>query len=345
MTWQTDRDPEKLRGWLALLGFVVVCALTLLYLVRRSSRDVLDLDPAAEAALGTRLMARLEELLPRAAAPAAEHLVRKTGRELANRSPHGGLPIHFVVLNAVEINAFALPGGYVCVNRGLIEAVEDEEELAGVLAHEIVHVERRHAAEALRRASFLEAFFKQLGGPEAAPETGGAQVIALGMFLNFSHAQEEQADRGGVELLHASGHDPRGLIRFFRRIATLQKGGSSGLGEFFDPHGRPDLRIRWVHEEMERLGAKPLVIPPFSNLEAAQAELRAQSPPPLFDPQALARAFEEEVKTGTGSESPTNKFGSTEFMEIRCLSPFCRSGPSLRPSPQEESGGEGGSLF
>lgn len=312
MAWQTQPDPERVRGWAALGGFALLCALTIGFLVLRSSRDVLDLKPAAELALGRGLVARLEQFVPPIEAPAVRRLVEATGATLVRSSERPDLEYRFRVFDVADINAFALPGGFICINRGLIEAVADEQELAGVLAHEIVHVERRHAVQALRRATFFESLFNQLGGQEGAAAAGGAQVFALGMLLSFSSGQEEEADRRGAELMHLSGHDPRGLIRFFQRVAALQRAGGSGLGEFFDPHGRPEERIRWVHEEMERLGTGPVVIPSFSELGAAQSQLRALPPPPLFNAQAIALAFEEELKKHRdGSPSPSGPAGPT----------------------------------
>jgi Zn-dependent protease with chaperone function len=172
------------------------------------------------------------------------------------------IPLHVTVLNSKEINAFALPGGYLFVERGLLEAADDESELAGVLAHEIAHDTARHAHKLLKRATIASIFF-QAAQIAAVVLTGGVSTIGmvyalqygffgLGLVLNLkllgvSRAYELEADQLGIQYAWNAGYDPNGFIRFFDKMATTM-GYVNGVS-WFRTH--PPFYQRMVDAERE----------------------------------------------------------------------------------------------
>jgi predicted Zn-dependent protease len=174
--------------------------------------------------------------------PQLRAYVESLGRLLAQTSELPNLDWHFTVLDTPVVNAFALPGGYVYVTRGLLALADNEAELAGVLAHEIGHVTARHSAErygqsVLGSAAALGGSAAALGvgvllGSQAAAEaTSGAAQLAV---LSYSRDQEFEADTLGVRYLARTGHDPEAMATFLRRLlghsryeAELSSGRSS----------------------------------------------------------------------------------------------------------------------
>ena len=172
------------------------------------------------------------------------------------------VPLKVTVLDSKEINAFALPGGYLFIERGLLEAADDEAEIAGVLAHELSHVVGRHGHKLMLRAEIAN-IFMQGAQIAAIIFTGGAAGIGtyyaiqygyygLGFLLNLnllgvSRDFELQADQLGVQYTWASGYDPTGFIRFFDKMATTQ-GYVEGASWFYD---HPPFYERMVEARRE----------------------------------------------------------------------------------------------
>lgn len=172
------------------------------------------------------------------------------------------VPLHVTVLNSKEINAFALPGGFLFIERGLLEQADDESELAGVIGHEISHVVARHGHKLMKRATITNIFF-QAAQIAAVLLTGGAASIGtyyalqygfygLGLVLDLnllgvSRDFELQADQLGIQYCWNSGYDPTGFIRFFDKMATTQ-GYVEGASWFYD---HPPFYERMVDAERE----------------------------------------------------------------------------------------------
>src|SRR5688500_11396254 len=137
----------------------------------------------------------------------------------------------FDVVNARDINAFALPGGPMYVNRGMIEAAKNEGEMAGVMAHEISHVALRHATAQQTKVNNplnqILGIGAILGGAILAGEAGAqaGQVAAAGYFLRYSRDYETQADILGSKIMANAGYDPRDLANMFRTIEGQSGGG------------------------------------------------------------------------------------------------------------------------
>lgn len=148
--------------------------------------------------------------------------VDNIGSRIAVYSDRDEIEYEFYVLRTFEINAFAAPGGFIFVTRGLLNEMEHEAELAGVLAHEVGHVAARHHAKRkqLQFASLLASLAVASQGGARAAQGGlmAGQVVQLG----YSRSQERQADRLGLEYSARAGYDPRGLIKFLRTLSDIQ---------------------------------------------------------------------------------------------------------------------------
>jgi hypothetical protein len=203
--------------------------------------------------------------------PAIKDYVSKLAQRVAKHSDLR-VPLHITLLNSKEINAFALPGGYLFIQRGLLEAVEDESQLAGVIAHEIAHVTGRHGHKLMKRATFASLIY-QAAQLAAVILTGGAASIGayyalqygfygLGLVLSLdmlgvSREFELESDVLGIQYAWNAGFDPDGFIRFFDKMAT-KEGYVSGLS-WFRTH--PTFYERMVHSKREIM-----FLPPKSGL-------------------------------------------------------------------------------
>jgi predicted Zn-dependent protease len=187
--------------------------------------------------------------------------VQRLGERVAAAAPGYKFPYKFVVVASPEINAFALPGGYVFINEGAIEAARTEGELAGVLAHEIAHVSLRHGTTQASRAYLARTALSVINTVAAvgqgdfwrlAAVVGGAR--ANGFFLRSNRAAELQADAEGARLLAESGFDPRDLANFFERLDERE-------GEREDSaasdHPDPASRVEAIGKVVTALGRMP----------------------------------------------------------------------------------------
>jgi beta-barrel assembly-enhancing protease len=187
-----------------------------------------------------------------------DNYVNDLGRKLAAKATGERYPYHFAVVNDRAINAFALPGGPIYINRGVIEAADNESQLAGVLAHEIAHVALRHGTNQASKASAAQVPLAILGGMLGADSTKaavaqlGASFALNSVLLKYSRAAESQADILGTQILFDAGYDPRAMAQFFEKIEAEQKG--SGPVEFFSNHPSPENRIERVNQEVSALG-------------------------------------------------------------------------------------------
>ena len=218
--------------------------------------------PQDDINLGKRAATDAEKLLPPCNAPKVDAYLTQLGTRLAQKLPTGGVqyPFEFHCVNDKAINAFALPGGYVFVNRGAIEAADNEAQLAGVIAHELSHVALRHGTNQATKAMLAETGLG-IFGAVFGDTTGGALLTQLGSFtaggvlLRYSRTAESQADVMGTQVLYDAGYDPRALAQFFEKLEAETKG--KNPPEFFSDHPNPEHRVGRVDEEVEKLGGVP----------------------------------------------------------------------------------------
>ncbi len=232
--------------------------------------------------------------------------VERVGERLVDAIPaefrQPAFDYRFQVVNARDINAFALPGGPMYVNRGMIEAAKNEGEMAGVMAHEISHVALRHAtAQQTKLNSPLNQILgigAVLGGAILGGGTGAqiGQMIAAGSFLRYSRDYETQADILGARIMADAGYDPRDLANMFRTIAG--EGGGRGP-EWLSSHPDPGNRFQKINQEAQYLNVSPNPIKVTQEFSRTQERLRAL-------PRARSMAeIEKDVKSGSTTSNPT----------------------------------------
>src|SRR6266481_5483521 len=218
--------------------------------------------PQDDVNLGKRAAADAEKQLPSCNAPRVDAYLTQLGTRLAQKLPTGGVqyPFEFHCVNDKAINAFALPGGYVFVNRGAIEAADNEGQLAGIMAHELSHVALRHGTNQATKAMLAETGLG-IFGAVFGDSAGGALLTQLGSFtaggvlLRYSRTAESQAVVMGTQVLYDAGHDPRAMAQCFEKLEAETKG--KNPPEFFSDHPNPEHRVERVDEEVEKLGGAP----------------------------------------------------------------------------------------
>ncbi len=210
--------------------------------------------------LGRQAAAEAEQQFPLLRDGEVQSYVERVGNRLVANIPaefrHPGFQYYFRVINARDINAFALPGGPMYVNRGMIQAARREGEMAGVMAHEISHVALRHGtAQATKGqkygtlAGILGIAGQVIGGPAGA----AAQIAGQGVgvyFLKFSREYETEADILGAQILARAGYDPRDLAAMFQ---TIERQGGGSSGGFLSSHPSPQNRYARINQEAQYL--------------------------------------------------------------------------------------------
>ena len=193
--------------------------------------------------------------------PVVTAYVNGLGQTLAGYSSRSGLTYYFKVVDTDEVNAFALPGGWLYVNRGLITTAESESELAGVIGHEIGHVDKKHGARAISRqlgaAVLLDA---TMGGTDASAKRRAGRQIAALFFgvkqLSYGRDAEREADRFAVESTYAAGIDPEGTATFFQKLVAMQKKEPGQLAKMFSTHPPSRERVENVRAQIGGLPPK-----------------------------------------------------------------------------------------
>jgi predicted Zn-dependent protease len=189
-----------------------------------------------------------------------QRYVQDLGQSLAAASERPDLPWTFRVLDDPLVNAFALPGGYIYVTRGILAHLDSEAELAGVLGHEIGHVTARHSASQMSKAMLA-----QIGlvagavlAPEAAQQYGGlAQTAASLLFLKFGRDDERQADALGVRYAIRDGYDPHALLGVFDTLDRVSRAsGSDRLPGWASTHPAPENRSERIATMIDELGGQ-----------------------------------------------------------------------------------------
>lgn len=251
--------------------------------------------------------------------------VQSLGSKLVAFAPGYHWPFQFHVVNAADINAFALPGGAIFINLGTIQAATDEAQLAGVMAHEISHVVQRHSTCNEARQQ-IPSILAGLGGALAGvllPGTAGAiaqqgiSSVAGLSFLRMSRDDEKQADLMGTDILYDAGYDPRALPQFFE---TIQAKYGSGGAQLLSDHPNPGNRIGYVNQEIATLPPKTNEItnsPQFVAIHANAMKLHAEtaaeikagawkkSQPPM--PPEAAAAAAAAASTASSSTAGSSK--------------------------------------
>lgn len=234
--------------------------------------------PDDDVQVGQQSAVQAEQQLPILNDPAVTAYVNQIGQRLAANAGGPGFQYHFKVVNASDINAFALPGGFVYINRGVIDNARNEGELAGVMAHEISHVALRHGTHQASKAYLAQAGISILGGLLGNKVgQGTAQIInAIGgfglnaLFLKYSRDIETQADVRGSQILTASGYTPADMVNFFK---TLERVDPSKKTNFLADHPAPPDRIARIEQEAKLLHVSDTPTENVAQLRTIQSRL------------------------------------------------------------------------
>jgi beta-barrel assembly-enhancing protease len=214
------------------------------------------------AQMGAEQAAQLNQQLPLVRNASADQYVEQLGQRIVSQTPYAGQDFEFNLYRSDEVNAFALPGGFIYVSTGLVDAASNEAELAGVLAHEIAHVTLGHSAEQINRAqkanlgAGLICIFTtacQSGVGRAAINVGGSAYLA-----KFSRAAEREADVTAIQYVVASGIHPRGLVTMFEKLARLSRSSPGRLEAWFATHPQAEDRAQYVQARISQIPASRL---------------------------------------------------------------------------------------
>jgi predicted Zn-dependent protease len=227
------------------LGFAVSCGAVMF---GGASAPISLISVQDEIALGRQAQRDVSSKVPRLADRAAAAYIATIGRKLAARAEGPRYPYSFSIADYRELNAFALPGGPVWINRGAIEASANEAQLAGVIAHEIAHVANRHAAGQITKRLVANGLLGLLGailgnGGSARTAQASAQFMTEGYILKFSRDDEREADAAGARMMRRAGWDPREMVAFMRTLRRLDDRKSGSAAVFLSSHPAAQERV------------------------------------------------------------------------------------------------------
>jgi len=209
-----------------------------------------------EIALGRQLAQEVERQAKIVDDPLISEYVNRIGQNLV-RNSDAKVPFTFNVIEGQELNAFALPGGYVFVYTGLIRVADEEDEFAGALAHEIAHVAARHMTRQMTRNQLANLgtipLGVLLGGWAGYAARQGAGVAIPMTFLSFGRKDEAEADYLGVQYMYAAGYDPNGAISIFEKLEALDRQSPGLISRLFATHPMDADRIARAQQEIQAI--------------------------------------------------------------------------------------------
>jgi predicted Zn-dependent protease len=263
-----------------LLGFLTACI------------DASSISVEEEREMGLAVAEEATREMPLLQDEPIARFVRELGGHIVRRADSTGRSYDFRVIDSEVANAFAIPGGFIFVNRGILHRAEDASELAGVLAHEIGHVVERHGLEQMAKArntnTAVGLVYVLLGRSPGAAEQVALQVAGSAWMAKHSREAEREADRVGLLYLARAGLDPRGMPRFFQRLLDEERTSPSELLAWFSTHPLTEDRISDTEAMIARLPSDVVErasrdLPQFAQMRRRLDEL----PPAPPDPRAL----------------------------------------------------------
>jgi len=248
-----------------------------------------------ELSVGADYAAQLERELPIVHDPRIQADLDAIGARLTPYSRRPEVKYRFFLVNSAVVNAFAVPGGYIYVTRGIIEKMTSMDQLAGVLGHEMGHVEYRHSAKQMGRAQAAGVGVGITsvlvgGGTTGQAATQASGIAAQLVLQRYSRDQEREADGFAVVVTPQAGIDPDGIATFFQTLRDVEGSRPSDIEYYFSSHPLTEDRIREVTAEIQQSPAAVAAehtgqhdSPEFQRLKAAVQRL---PPPPDRQPQA-----------------------------------------------------------
>jgi beta-barrel assembly-enhancing protease len=184
--------------------------------------------------------------------PGLQRYIDRIGQRIAAVCHHPDWEYHFIAVEHASVNALALPGGYVYITRGMLEKLENESQLAAILAHETTHVVARHSMAQMSKQQIMQlATLATLASGEAPPEAGYlALLTSQVMGLSYSREHEKQADLGGLRYMVEAGYDPNGMRDVMEILYKEHPGGKHY--EFVSTHPHPENRLTYIDETIQR---------------------------------------------------------------------------------------------
>lgn len=275
------RERGRYRGWL-LIGAGVLALLLIAgyYGIMAAGRAALHALPiSVDRTIGDQAFAAMDHPGPEIHDPvvvgAVQQIVDRLGQPANARFPADeAFDFRVHVIDADVMNAFALPGGQIVVFTGLIEACDQPEQLAGVLAHEMAHVTLRHGIERVGQSLGLALAVDLVFGRVEGIATAGVELARLAAANSYSRDQETAADAEGVRIMHAAGLDPTALASFFEKLKK-EHGGLPGALEWISTHPDHDARIAAVERQAAELPAAE-----FEPLDVDWADVQAHAAAP-----------------------------------------------------------------
>lgn len=268
--------------------------------------------PRQDVEIGRRSAQQIIAETPMLEDPQIEGYIRQLGTKLAAQTGGEKFSYQFRVVATKEINAFALPGGFLFVNAGAIAAARNEGELAGVLAHEISHAELRHGTNQATKAEIARKGLGLIGMITSGGEDSnlGPAISALGgvganlLFLKFGRTAEKEADLEGARIMSEAGYDPRDMINFFK---TLEAEGGRRPPEMLSDHPDPGNRTQYISEAIPTLPVKPKPIHDTPEFQRIKARLTSAS---MSSSSQLRRIGKdpEKLELGTRPARPSASF-------------------------------------
>jgi predicted Zn-dependent protease len=254
-----------------------------------------------EISLGKQLAQEIERQAKLFDAPFPAEYVNRLAQNLA-RNSDTKVPVTAKLIDSSEVNAFALPGGFLFVNSGLVLRADTEAELASAMAHEIAHVAARHGTRQASRGQAINIASLPLiflgGWPGFAVRQGAGIAVPLA-FLKFSHAFEEEADLLGLQYLYKAGYDPAAFVDFLERMEAMEKRKPGTVSQLFRTHPKIETRIKFTQEQIqEMLAAQPLYVVNTSEFRDVTQELARMANAKRGVPEKLGPTLRRSTERG-----------------------------------------------
>jgi predicted Zn-dependent protease len=243
-----------------------------------------------EVEMGTNYAQQINAQLPIVQDPEVVRYINVLGDSISKLADERNLDWHFYVVDAKEVNAFAVPGGFIYVNRGLVERAQKMDQLAGVLGHEIGHVTKRHSVEQMEKAqkanigvtlACVLTGICNSDAAQAAIQVGGAAV-----FASFSRKDEEEADEEGIKNVVRAGINPKGIPEMFEILLEERRRSPGGVEAWFATHPTEESRIAETTAKIQQIdpAIQATLIEDSQNFH--RFKQRLQSLPPSPTPRA-----------------------------------------------------------
>jgi beta-barrel assembly-enhancing protease len=212
-----------------------------------------------EVQMGRQYAAQINRQLPIVQDAAIHRYLNQLGNQIARAGDPRGIQYTFYVVNSEVVNAFAVPGGFIYINRGLIEQARNMSELAGVLGHEVAHVTARHGVDQMVRMQRAELganlAYILLGRTPGTAEQVGLQLGAGAYFARHSREAEREADDLAIQYVTAAGINPEGIVSFFRTLQTQRQRSPGAVEQWFATHPLTEERIQNTSAGVQAISA------------------------------------------------------------------------------------------